>query len=199
VKGKRAYAGRRPEGIVAALSRYFHRLLRLFADDHAVRPHADGDKRLSRRGRDDGPAERGARYPSGIAVAAYVLISLGIELGSLALIAIGCLIGGLAESNIAIAQSAISDVAGPDERPRLFAWIYSCCSLGYIAGPVIGGQLPMICVTLPDLISANTILDEGSSIIMAGEIAGLKVDEEGLLGVERAQRLVSPCQPMTRA
>ena len=79
-----------------------------------------------------------------IAVAAYVLISLGIELRSLALIAIGCLIGGLAESNIAIAQSAISDVAGPDERPRLFAWIYSCCSLGYIAGPVIGGQLAVL-------------------------------------------------------
>ena len=32
-----------------------------------------------------------------IAVAAYVLISLGIELRSLALVAIGCLIGGLAE------------------------------------------------------------------------------------------------------
>jgi predicted MFS family arabinose efflux permease len=80
----------------------------------------------------------------GVAVAAYVLISLGIELRSLALIAIGCLIGGLAESNIAIAQSAISDVAGPDERPRLFAWIYSCCSLGYIAGPVIGGQLAVL-------------------------------------------------------
>jgi len=79
-----------------------------------------------------------------IAVFAYVLISLGIELRSLALLAIGCLIGGLAESNIAIAQSAISDVAGPDERPRLFAWIYSCCSLGYIAGPVIGGQLAVL-------------------------------------------------------
>jgi len=48
-----------------------------------------------------------------IAVAAYVLISLGIELRSLVLIAIACLIGGLAESNIAIAQSAISDVATP--------------------------------------------------------------------------------------
>src|ERR1700733_12043410 len=60
-----------------------------------------------------------------IAVAAYVLISLGIELRSLAQIAIG-------------------DVAGPDERPRLFAWIYSCCSLGYIAGPVIGGQLAVL-------------------------------------------------------
>src|SRR5580698_8023320 len=79
-----------------------------------------------------------------IAAAAYILISLCIELRSLALIAIGCLVGGLAESNIAIAQSAISDVAGPDERPRLFAWVYSCCSLGYIAGPVIGGELAVL-------------------------------------------------------
>src|SRR3984885_2653107 len=65
MRGKRAYAGRRPEGIVAALSRYFHRLLRLFADDHAVRPHADGDKRLSRGGCSDGPAEPGTRWPAG--------------------------------------------------------------------------------------------------------------------------------------
>lgn len=78
-----------------------------------------------------------------VSIAAYVLISWGIEARSLALLAAGCLIGGLAESNIAIAQSAISDVADPDERPRLFAWVYSSCSLGYIAGPVIGGQLAL--------------------------------------------------------
>jgi MFS family permease len=133
MKGKWAYGGRRPEGIVAALSRYFHRLLRLLANDHAVRPHADGDKRLSRRGRDGGPVRSLvlgillAIYPLGqflgspvlgalsdrygrkpvltvslcIAVAAYVLISLGIELRSLALIAIGCLIGGSPNLNIA--------------------------------------------------------------------------------------------------
>lgn len=76
-----------------------------------------------------------------IAAASYVVISLGIEWRSLALLASGCLIGGLAESNIAIAQSTISDVSEPEERPRLFAWVYSCCSLGYIAGPLIGGQL----------------------------------------------------------
>lgn len=76
-----------------------------------------------------------------IAVAAYVVVALGIEWRSLALLSAGCLIGGLAESNIAIAQSAISDVAEPEQRPRLFAWIYSCCSLGYIAGPLIGGQM----------------------------------------------------------
>ena len=78
-----------------------------------------------------------------VSIAAFVAISLGVEWRSIALLAAGCLIGGLAESNIAIAQSAISDVAGPEERPRLFAWIYSCCSLGYIAGPVAGGQLAL--------------------------------------------------------
>ncbi|MGH6937704.1 MFS transporter, partial [Hypericibacter sp.] len=78
-----------------------------------------------------------------VSIAAYVLISWGIEARSLILLAAGCLIGGLAESNIAIAQSAISDVAEPDERPRLFAWVYSSCSLGYIAGPVAGGQLAL--------------------------------------------------------
>ena len=78
-----------------------------------------------------------------VSIGAYALVSLGIEWRSLSLLAIGCLIGGLAESNIAIAQSAISDVTEPDQRPRLFAWIYSCCSLGYIAGPVFGGQLAL--------------------------------------------------------
>ncbi len=76
-----------------------------------------------------------------VSILAFALISLGIEFRSIEWLAVGCLIGGLAESNIAIAQSAISDVAAPDERPRLFAWIYSCCSLGYIAGPIVGGQL----------------------------------------------------------
>lgn len=78
-----------------------------------------------------------------VTMAAYVLISLGIEWRSLAMLAAGCLVGGLAESNIAVAQSAISDVTGPDERPRLFAWVYSSSSLGYIAGPVAGGQLAL--------------------------------------------------------
>ncbi|MBO0718407.1 MAG: MFS transporter, partial [Rhizobiales bacterium] len=71
-----------------------------------------------------------------LTILAYAITALGIEWRSLALIAAGCLIGGLAESNIAIAHSAISDLTGPDERPRLFAWVYSSCSLGYIAGPV---------------------------------------------------------------
>lgn len=76
-----------------------------------------------------------------IALAAYCLVALGIEVRTLLLIALACLAGGFAESNIAVAQSAIADVAPPDRRPQLFGWIYSCCSLGYIAGPLLGGQV----------------------------------------------------------
>ncbi len=160
-------------GVVAALSRDLHRVLRLLADDHVVRAHADGRQRLPSARDDSRPTQlrRSAccsrPYPLGqflgspvigalsdrfgrkpvlcisllIAVAAYAVVSLGIEWRSLALLASGCLIGGLAESNIAIAQSAISDVTEPEQRPRYFAWIYSCCSLGYIAGPLIGGHM----------------------------------------------------------
>ncbi|MEO8715784.1 MAG: MFS transporter, partial [Acetobacteraceae bacterium] len=74
------------------------------------------------------------------AVGSYIVISLGIEARSLLLIGLGCLTGGLSESNIAIAQSAVADVAGPEDRARLFGYIYSACSVGYIVGPVLGGQ-----------------------------------------------------------
>ncbi|HSU07059.1 MAG TPA: MFS transporter, partial [Acetobacteraceae bacterium] len=76
-----------------------------------------------------------------ISVGAYAVVSLGIEVRSLLVIGAGCLIGGLAESNIAIVQSAVADVTSAEDRPRLFAWIYSASSVGYIAGPVGGGQL----------------------------------------------------------
>ncbi|MGH7210990.1 MAG: MFS transporter, partial [Acetobacteraceae bacterium] len=78
------------------------------------------------------------------AVCSYAVIALGIEVRSILLIGVGCLAGGLSESNIAIVQSAVSDVAAPNERPRLFGYVYSACSVGYIAGPVVGGQIAVL-------------------------------------------------------
>ena len=76
-----------------------------------------------------------------LALVCYALIAVAIATRQLLLLGIGCLIGGLSESNIAIAQSAIADVARPEDRGRLFAYVYSACSLGYIAGPLLGGQI----------------------------------------------------------
>ncbi|MEJ0020142.1 MAG: MFS transporter [Acetobacteraceae bacterium] len=76
-----------------------------------------------------------------LTLGAYVIVALGVELRSEILLACGCLLSGLAESNVTIAQSAVADVTRPEDRPRLFAWIYSACSIAFIAAPVGGGQL----------------------------------------------------------
>jgi MFS family permease len=76
-----------------------------------------------------------------VAVTCYAIIAFAIEQRNLILLGVACLIGGLSESNIAIAQSAVADVAGPKDRARLFAYIYTACSMGYVSGPLIGGQV----------------------------------------------------------
>lgn len=78
------------------------------------------------------------------AVCSCAVIAFGIDMRSILLIGIGCATDGLSESNIAIVQSAVSDVASPEDRPRLFGYVYSACSVGYIAGPVVGVQTAVL-------------------------------------------------------
>lgn len=71
----------------------------------------------------------------------YLLIALSLEIHSLWLLMAACLMCGLTESNVAIAQSAVADISLPEDRGRLFAYLYSAESIGYIAGPLFGGLL----------------------------------------------------------
>jgi DHA1 family tetracycline resistance protein-like MFS transporter len=71
----------------------------------------------------------------------YALMALALHLHSLALLASACLLAGLSEANIAIAQSAIADVAPAAERSRLFGYVYLSSSLAYVVGPLAGGKL----------------------------------------------------------
>jgi MFS family permease len=71
----------------------------------------------------------------------YALMALALHLHSLALLAVACLLAGLAEANIAIAQSAIADIAPIAERSRLFGYVYLSSSLAYVVGPLAGGKL----------------------------------------------------------
>jgi MFS family permease len=71
----------------------------------------------------------------------YALMALALHLHSLALLAIACLLAGLSEANIAIAQSAIADVAPAAIRGRLFGYVYLSSSLAYVVGPLAGGKL----------------------------------------------------------
>jgi MFS transporter, DHA1 family, tetracycline resistance protein len=71
----------------------------------------------------------------------YALMALALHLHSLPLLATACLLAGLGEANIAIAQSAIADVAPATERSRLFGYVYLSSSLAYVVGPLAGGKL----------------------------------------------------------
>ncbi len=71
----------------------------------------------------------------------YLLIALSLEFHLLWLLMAACFMCGLTESNVAIAQSSVADISLPEDRGRLFAYMYSAESLGYIAGPLFGGLL----------------------------------------------------------
>lgn len=71
----------------------------------------------------------------------YAGIALALHLRSLPLLVATCLFAGLAEANIAIAQSAVADVAPAAQRSRLFGYVYLASSLAYVVGPLGGGKL----------------------------------------------------------
>lgn len=71
----------------------------------------------------------------------YMVIAYAIDIRFLWLLMGACFLAGLTESNVAICQSAIADISTPDDRGRLFAYLYGSMSAGYVAGPLIGGQM----------------------------------------------------------
>jgi DHA1 family tetracycline resistance protein-like MFS transporter len=71
----------------------------------------------------------------------YAFLGLSLTITSFALLAAASFAAGLAEANIVTAQSAIADVSLPEERNRLFGYIYMSVSAAYIVGPLVGGKL----------------------------------------------------------
>jgi MFS family permease len=73
--------------------------------------------------------------------ACYGLIAAAVQARTLWLLMVACFVAGLAEANIAVAQSAVADVAPAQQRSRLFGYVYLSSSLAYVIGPLAGGKL----------------------------------------------------------
>jgi MFS family permease len=73
--------------------------------------------------------------------ACYVLIAYAVQSRTFVLLLAACFLAGLSEANITIAQSAVADVAAPNQRGRLFGYVYLSSSLAYVVGPLVGGRL----------------------------------------------------------
>jgi MFS family permease len=76
-----------------------------------------------------------------VGVLGYVSISLALASAHLVLLMVFSFITGLFEANVAIAQSAIADVAVGGRRGTLFGYVYLASSLAYVVGPLVGGPL----------------------------------------------------------
>ncbi len=71
----------------------------------------------------------------------YGGIALSLTYHSLWALGVVSFIAGLFESNIAIALSAVADVAQGPERTKFFGYINIAASSAYIVGPLVGGKL----------------------------------------------------------
>jgi len=77
----------------------------------------------------------------GIAPICYALMAISLTIESLALLMLSSFIAGISQGNIAIAQSAIADIAPRSDRSRYFGYVYLSASTSYVAGPLLGGKL----------------------------------------------------------
>jgi MFS family permease len=71
----------------------------------------------------------------------YALIAVAVGTRTFELLLVACFFAGLSEANIAVAQSAVADIAPVNERSRLFGYVYLSSSLAYVVGPLAGGKL----------------------------------------------------------
>lgn len=68
----------------------------------------------------------------------YVIFS---QANTLFLLFLARALSGFGGANIGVAQAYISDVVEPEDRARAFAFIGAAFGLGFIVGPLIGGQV----------------------------------------------------------
>jgi MFS family permease len=78
----------------------------------------------------------------------YAITALGVVLSSLTLLFIGRGLCGLMGGNGSIVQSVVSDIGDKERKAERFGYLGLAVGLGFILGPVAGGQLAN-----PDLVS----------------------------------------------
>ena len=71
---------------------------------------------------------------------------------------LGRLISGATSGVFSTANAYVADVTPPDKRARAFGWMGAAFSVGFLAGPAIGGLLGDINLRLPFLVAAALAL-----------------------------------------
>jgi MFS transporter, DHA1 family, tetracycline resistance protein len=92
------------------------------------------------------------------------LLGLGIDFivmglaPNLAWLFVGRLISGATSATFSTCYAYVADVTPPEKRARAFGWMGSAMSVGFLAGPAIGGVLGSIDLRLPFFAAAGLTL-----------------------------------------
>lgn len=76
-----------------------------------------------------------------LSILGYIVMAMSVYEQSLAWMFIGRIVTGFCSGNFALAQSATADLTDVRHRPRAFGVLIGIGSLGFVAGPWIGGKL----------------------------------------------------------
>lgn len=68
---------------------------------------------------------------------------------------VGRILNGMTASSFATANAYVADVTAPQNRAKVFGWMGSAFSFGFVIGPVIGGPLGDIDLQLPFWVAAG--------------------------------------------
>jgi DHA1 family tetracycline resistance protein-like MFS transporter len=68
---------------------------------------------------------------------------------------VGRALNGLTAASFATANAYVADMTAPEQRARMFGWMGSALSFGFLLGPVLGGALADINLRLPFLVAGG--------------------------------------------
>lgn len=86
----------------------------------------------------------------------FLFMALAPTLGWLL---VGRIFNGLTSASFSTANAYVADITPPDQRAKVFGWMGSAFSFGFLIGPVLGGYLGTISLTMAPVIIGGVSTD----------------------------------------
>jgi MFS transporter, DHA1 family, tetracycline resistance protein len=75
--------------------------------------------------------------------------------GGIFLLYVGRIVDGISGASVSVAQAAVTDVAAPEQRPRLLGYLGAAFGIGFVAGPALGALAALGGPRVPFLVAAG--------------------------------------------
>jgi DHA1 family tetracycline resistance protein-like MFS transporter len=81
--------------------------------------------------------------------------------GALWVLFLGRIVDGASGASVSVAQGAVTDLAGPADRPRLLGLLSAAFGVGFVVGPAIGGLASLGGPHVPFIVAGTVALVNG--------------------------------------